>query len=156
MSLCDDVIPRVSETVNFSRIRHQDHADIDQQVSRFLALGGGIDVIPIGSSAISDARPLIRNEYTGEISTKEYDARIKSQKMATKGYVDKCARAQFDFPQRGEHAQKSEHGMNIGKNKSGYYVVINKTRHCTPTTHEEAIKLRDRIRIRLGMPPAEY
>jgi len=82
MSLRDEVMPRASETTNFSRIRYKDHDDIKSQTDEFIRSGGAIKEVPIGASVNTEALPVLRNEFTGDVSLKETRDRMNSQQKA--------------------------------------------------------------------------
>lgn len=152
MSYCDLIPPRSSETVNFSRIRHEDHADIDRQINEFIAKGGGINQVPIGASASND-KPVLYNEFEKE-KRNEFEVRMEKCKIGAKR--NKADKPMFSFPERTKYSQRSKYGMNIQKNKCGYFVVIGAARFGGSLTHEEAVSLRDKTRKSLGMPAADY
>lgn len=80
----DELPSSVSDTANFSRIRYKDHDEIAQQTVEFIARGGNINYYPIGLSANTEALPVLRNEYTGEVSLRETRDRMNSQQKAAK------------------------------------------------------------------------
>lgn len=82
MSLRDELPNSASDTANFSRIRYKDHDDIKSQTEEFIRSGGAIKEVPIGASVNTEALPVLRNEFTGDVSLKETRDRMNSQKMA--------------------------------------------------------------------------
>lgn len=152
MSLCDLLPQKPSETANFSRIRYKDHSDIDKQINDFLAKGGGIKEFPIGASSSND-KPVLYNEFEKE-KKNEFEIRMEKGKIgASRNKADK---PMFSFPERTKYSQRSKYGMNIQKNKCGYFVVIGAARFGGSLAHEEAKSLIDKTRKSLGMPAADY
>lgn len=143
MSLCDDVIPRVSETVNFSRIRYEDHDDIGRQVNEFIARGGSVKEIPSGVCAINESRPPLRNEYTGEVSVKEYDSRYNKQQKAVLSVQHQSA--------YGENIYQYENSKFFYVKLGGRYYGARMR-----LTNDAARELRNKLRDEFGMPPADY
>lgn len=57
MSLCEEVPQKPSDAVVFSRIKQEEHDEIDRLTSEFIAMGGAIKQIPPGV-----AQPLDKSE----------------------------------------------------------------------------------------------
>jgi hypothetical protein len=156
MSYCDLIPPRASETVNFSRIKHQESEELSQEVSNWIACGGKMTIIPLGIAKNNKGEPTCFNEFDPTKPNEYEDRKEKGKKGA-------LANKRLDpspmgmFPARSGTAKKSDHGMNIRKNKSGYFVVIGASRMSEPNPDHEVVKsVRDRIRATLNMPPADY
>ena len=156
MSYSDLLPPRASETANFSRIKHQESEELSKEVSNWIACGGKIEVLPLGVAKNKNGEPTCFNEFDPTKPNEYEDRKEKGKKGA-------LANKRLDpspmgmFPERSNTAKRSDHGMNIRKNKSGYFVVIGSTRFCDPDPDRDAIVvIRDRIRATLNMPPADY
>lgn len=143
MSLCDEVMPRSSETVNFSRVKYDEQVEIDWQMEQFVAAGGSIKEIPNGVCAISESRPPLRNEYTGEVSVKEYDSRHNKQQRAVLSVQHQSA--------FGENIYQYENSKFFYVKLGGRYYGARMR-----LTNDGARELRDKLRNEFGMPPAEY
>jgi len=150
MSIMDLVPPRNTDA-NFSRINHELHAEIDEQINHFIACGGAINQVPIGASVTND-KPVLYNEFEKD-KRNEFEVRMEKGKIGAKR--NKADKPMFSFPERTKYSQRSKHGMNIQKNKCGYFVVIGAARFGGSLTHEEAKALRDTTRKALGMPAAD-
>lgn len=80
MSLCEEVPQKPSDAVVFSRIKQEEHDEIDRLTNEFIAMGGAIEQIPAGAGATTEDNRPNRNEYTGELSIAEFKARDTSRR----------------------------------------------------------------------------
>jgi hypothetical protein len=142
MSIMDLVPPRNTDA-NFSRINHQLHAEIDEQTSHFIACGGLITEVPRGVCAVSETRPPLRNEYTGEYSIKEFDSRQNKQQKAVLA-------TKYQSPY-GENIYQYENSKYFYVKLGGRYYGARMR-----LTTDAARELRDKLRDEFGMPPAAY
>jgi hypothetical protein len=155
MSIMDLVPPRNTDA-NFSRINHELHAEIDQQINNFIACGGAIKEIPLGTVKNNESAPVCINEFNA-CKPNEYNDRVEKGKKGALANKRSDPSPLGMFPARSGTAKKSDYGMNIRKNKSGYFVVIGSTRFCDADQDLEAIRvIRDRVRATLNMPAAPY
>lgn len=143
MSLCDLIPPRASETVNFSRVKYDEQVEIDWQMEQFISAGGLIKEIPRGVCAISELRPPMRNEYTGEVSVKEFDSRHNKQQKAVLS-----TQYQSAF---GENIYQYENSKYFYVKLGGRYYSARMR-----LTNDAARELRDKLRDGFGMPKADY
>lgn len=134
-------------------------SEIEYFTEQFLKRGGKIvEVEPGVSGEIVDNMSKYINEFTGGYDKHRADT-IKSRNGEAKKKRE-MELHQFDGKPR--KAQKSKWGQNIvkakGKSQTNFYVLIDGSYHGVKDnlTHAEAIALRDKMRAKRGMPPAEY
>lgn len=144
------------DPIVFSRIKYEENEELSAEINHFIACGGAIESIPLGVTKNNKGDPVCVNEFNS-CKLNEYNDRVEKGKKGALANKRSDPSPLGMFPTRSGTAKKSDYGMNIRKNKSGYFVVIGSTRFCDPNPdRNEVVPIRDKVRATLNMPPAPY
>lgn len=153
--LCEEIKPRKENEMPANtdiQWLQPIRTEIEYLTEEFLKRGGKIaEVDPRASGEIVDNMSKYINEFTGGYDKHRADI-IKGKN--TGGKKSKKPRKES------ENLKRSKYGQNIFKkdNCDEYYVCLSEVYYGRKQnmTQKEAIELRDKLREKQGMPPAEY